>query len=239
MRRVVLDTETTGLKIAEGHRIIEVACIELYDRTPTGKQFHEYLDPERDIESEAQKVHGLDRKFLSSKPKFSEVASSLYEFIRDSELIIHNASFDLEFLNAEFQSAEQEFDSVESICTIVDTIEIARQMRPGRRNSLDALAIEYGIDLSERTTHGALLDARILVEVYLALTGGQTSLELQTLDDSDEYVMKRKSGEVVSVVVAAATEEELKEHEQWLNYLDEKSLNGSIWRNITSSTAAS
>ncbi len=238
MRRVVLDTETTGLILAEGHRIIEVAGIELDDRTATGNEFHQYLNPERDIESEAQKVHGLTSEFLASKPKFYEIADELYEFIKGSELIIHNASFDLEFLNAEFQLLEKSYAPIERVCRIIDTIDIARQMRPGRRNSLDALANEYGIDISARTTHGALLDAGILVSVYRALTGGQTSIELKAADAGEKYQSKRKSGEMIAVNVISATDAELQEHEKWLALLDEKSESGAVWRKVDAARTA-
>ena len=232
MRRIVLDTETTGLSAADGHRIIEVACIELDNRTPTGQRFHEFVNPERKIDAGAARIHGIDSGTLDEKPKFSEIASQLYQFIEGAELIIHNAEFDLEFLDTEFRLTGGDYPKLRSVCTIVDTIEIAREMRPGRRNSLDALASEYGIDISMRTTHGALLDASILVEVYLSLTVGQTTLELATSEADSEYISQRKPGEVVDVLVVSPTQQELSDHEAWLDYLDQASANGAIWRRL-------
>ena len=239
MRQVVLDTETTGLDVSEGHRVIEVACIELNDRTRTGREFHEFVNPEREVEREALQIHGLDDEFLMTKPKFRDIAPELFNFIKGATLIIHNASFDLAFLNNEFSLAEAEYPEIESVCSIEDSLEIARQMRPGRRNSLDALANEYGVDISQRTTHGALLDASILVDVYRALTGGQTAFEF---DDTVGYgagstgeAGQTRLSKPIDVVVLWATEEELDLHERWLDYLDQQSESGSIWRKIEKS----
>jgi DNA polymerase-3 subunit epsilon len=239
LRQVVLDTETTGLDVSEGHRIIEVACIELNDRARTGREFHEFVNPEREIEREALQIHGLDSEFLMTKPKFRDIAFELFNFIKGATLIIHNASFDLAFLNNEFRLAEAEYPEIESVCSIEDTLEIARQMRPGRRNSLDALANEYSVDISQRTTHGAFLDANILVNVYRALTGGQTAFEF---DDNVGYgsgstgeTGQTRLSKPIDVVVLRATEEELELHERWLDFLDQQSESGSIWRKIDKS----
>ncbi len=243
MRQVVLDTETTGLDVKEGHRIIEVACIELNDRKPTGTVFHEYVNPERAVDQEALKVHGIDNDFLAAKPMFADVAQKLFDFLNGAQLIIHNAAFDLEFLNYEFGRVPAEFPPLESVCEIEDTLEIARESRPGRRNSLDALANQFEVDLvSERSLHGALLDARILVEVYRAMTGGQTSFEFE---ESSPYVagdsadrVQAKRTEPVEVFVLKATEEELSLHESWLDDLDKSSEKGSVWRKIQEGATA-
>jgi DNA polymerase III subunit epsilon len=180
MRQVVLDTETTGLECKLGHRIIEVGCVELLNRRATGKVFHRYLNPEREIDYGALQVHGITRERLASAPKFAAVADELMGFISDSELIIHNAVFDVEFLDMELALLRVSTlpASVRSVCRILDTLMLARARHPGQRNNLDALCKRYGIDNSHRDLHGALLDARILADVYLAMTGGQSMLAL-------------------------------------------------------------
>ncbi len=235
MRRLVVDTETTGLNTSEGHRIIEVACVELDDRKPTGNNYHEFFNPEREIDISATKIHGLDNKALAEKPKFAQIAAELFDFIKGAELVIHNAEFDLDFLNHEFSLTGQSYPDIKEVCTIVDTIQIAREQRPGRRNSLDALASEFGVDTSARTTHSALVDAQILVEVYRFLTVGQTSLDLQVKVDSVDIDLSEQTGEKIEVAVIQATEKEYELHEKWLEYLDKKSENGAIWREIDNS----
>ncbi len=236
MRRIVLDTETTGLDFREGHRVIEIACIELDDRTPTDRVFHEYINPQREVEQEAMEIHGIDNEFLSAKPTFSHLAPKLFEFIKGSVLVIHNAPFDLGFLNYEFQLVDKDYPQLETVCEVIDTLELARSMRPGRRNSLEALALEYDIDISERVLHGALLDAEILVKVYRALTGGQTSLQLEsvlatgTAGNGTKPASERR--ESFDIVVLRANEEEIELHEKWLDYLDQESDSGSIWRRL-------
>ena len=235
MRQIVIDTETTGLDVGDGHRLIEIACIELYDRYPTGDSFHEYINPERKIEIEAQRVHGIDNYFLETKPKFANIAASLYQFIENAELIIHNADFDLGFLDSEFERLKGDYRPIREVCTIVDTIELARKDRPpGSRVSLDALANEFNIDLSERTKHGAMVDAEILVGVYRALTGGQTSIEFADPNkvnfQGPVTRTRKKRSKKVKLVVLPATDDELKMHEQWLDYLDQESESGSVWR---------
>jgi len=181
LRQVVLDTETTGLEPGEGHRIIEIGCVELVNRRPTGRHFHEYLNPERDIDAEALKVHGIKLQDLLGKPRFRDVRERLIEFIGGAELVIHNAPFDVAFLDAEFAqcAAGGDCTTVRAICKVLDTLALAREMHPGQRNGLDALCKRYFIDNSHRTLHGALLDARILADVYLAMTGGQSALALE------------------------------------------------------------
>lgn len=176
MRRIVLDTETTGLEPAAGHRIIEVACLELSGRRPTGRHFHRYLNPEREIDSAATQVHGLTTEDLQDKPRFADVAEELLEFIEGAELLIHNAPFDVAFLNAELARIGR--PALETVCRVCDTLAMAREMHPGKKNSLDALCERYAVDHSRRTLHGALLDAQLLSDVWLAMTRGQESLDI-------------------------------------------------------------
>ncbi len=176
MRQVVLDTETTGLEPKEGHRIIEIGCVELIDRRLTDRRFHFYINPERAIEKEAVQVHGIDNQFLADKPLFAEIVDGFIEFIEDSEVIIHNAPFDVGFINAELDRLDGRYGKLEDHCRVLDTLQLARRKHPGQRNSLDALCKRYQIDNSHRDLHGALLDAEILARVYLAMTGGQISL---------------------------------------------------------------
>ena len=179
MRQVVLDTETTGLQTEEGDRIIEIGCIELIDRKLTEQTFHRYVNPERAVGPGALEVHGIDDEFLSMQPMFEDVATEFLEFVHDAELIIHNADFDVGFINHELQRLETPVQDIREQCRVLDTLALARRMHPGQQNSLDALARRYQVDNSQRKLHGALLDAGILAEVYLAMTGGQTSLALE------------------------------------------------------------
>lgn len=179
MRQVVLDTETTGLEADKGHRIIEVGCVELFNRRPTGKHFWHYLNPDRDSDAGALAVHGLTTQFLASKPRFHEIATPLWEYLQGSELLIHNANFDLGFLHREFQRCGIDAP-ITSICSVTDTVQLARRLNPGQKVGLDALCRRYGIDNSHRNLHGALLDAQLLAEVYLAMTGGQSRLRLDS-----------------------------------------------------------
>ncbi|MCY1357956.1 DNA polymerase III subunit epsilon [compost metagenome] len=179
MRSVVLDTETTGMPVTEGHRIIEIGCVELMGRRLTGRHFHVYLQPDREVDEGAIAVHGITNEFLVGKPRFKEVADEFFEFIKDAQLIIHNAAFDVGFINNEFALLGQsERAEVSDYCSVLDTLLMARERHPGQRNNLDALCKRYGVDNSGRELHGALLDAEILADVYLAMTGGQTSLSL-------------------------------------------------------------
>jgi DNA polymerase-3 subunit epsilon len=236
MRQIVLDTETTGLAAELGHRIIEIACIELVNRRPSGQQFHRYLNPERDIDAGARAVHGITRERLANAPKFADVAAELFSFIRGSELIIHNAPFDLAFIDMELKllaSAALPPD-VRSVCTVLDTLPLARARHPGQRNNLDALCKRYGIDNSQRELHGALLDARILADVYLAMTGGQSLLALDEAarrsgggerhDDAAQSV--RPTG---PLTVINASVEELAAHAQLAALLDKASGGACLW----------
>ncbi len=177
-RIVVLDTETTGLEVAQGHRIIEIGCIELCERRRSGRTFHRYLNPERRVDAGALAVHGLDDAFLADKPRFAEVADELLELIRGAELVIHNAAFDVGFLDAELARLNPPRGRVSEFASVLDTLALARQRYPGQRNSLDALCKRLGIDNSARELHGALLDAELLAEVFISLTAGQTALDL-------------------------------------------------------------
>src|SRR5579862_8375553 len=184
MRQIVLDTETTGLEVEQQHRVIEIGCVELVNRRLTGRTYHQYLNPERDIDEGAQQVHGLSRETLTKQPRFGEVHAEFLEFIRDAELIIHNAPFDVAFLNAELARLDGGAPGIAERCKVLDTLALARQMHPGQRNSLDALCKRYSVDNSRRDYHGALLDARLLAEVYLAMTGGQATLVLSAETDT-------------------------------------------------------
>ena len=238
-RQIVLDTETTGLEPSHGHRIIEIGCVELVNRRLTGNTFHTYLQPDREIDEAAIEVHGITNEFLADKPYFKDIANELIEFLRDSEVIIHNAPFDVGFINSELSNI-QEKTRIESICVVLDTLIMARKMHPGQRNSLDALCSRYEIDNSRRTKHGALLDSEILADVFLAMTGGQKKLTLED-DDKDELEsggvyndIKRVSDKRSKLPVFLATEDELHSHEQKLDSLEKISGKKSIWREIFS-----
>jgi DNA polymerase-3 subunit epsilon len=179
MRQIILDTETTGMEHREGHRIIEIGCVEMIERRLTGRNFHVYINPERPVDAGALEVHGITDEFLSDKPKFAAIAEEFVDFVRGSEVIIHNASFDVGFLNAELARLEGELNlEIESIAEVLDTLVLARELHPGQRVNLDALCKRYDVDHSNRDLHGALLDAELLAEVYLAMTGGQVDLAL-------------------------------------------------------------
>jgi DNA polymerase-3 subunit epsilon len=180
-RQIVLDTETTGLELSQAHRVIEIGCIELTHRRVTGTPFHHYLNPEREIDAGALDVHGITRESLAAKPRFADIAASLVEYLRGAELIIHNAEFDVGFLNMELARAGRT-ERVEQLCTVTDSLTLARRLHPGQKNSLDALCKRFGVDNSHRDLHGALLDARLLADVYLAMTGGQAALLLERVE---------------------------------------------------------
>jgi DNA polymerase III subunit epsilon len=233
MRQVVLDTETTGLEVEQQHRVIEIGCVELLNRRLTGRRFHQYLNPERDIDEGAVQVHGLTRERLAKEPTFAHVHPEFLEFIRDAELIIHNAPFDVAFLNAEFARIEAAH-RVADLCRVLDSLALARQMHPGQRNSLDALCKRYSVDNSHRDYHGALLDARILAEVYLAMTGGQGSLTLSA--ESDTVRSRAPQAQPLRsqnpIVVISANDEESAAHEHILALLDKTSSGQTVWRRL-------
>jgi DNA polymerase-3 subunit epsilon len=217
MRQIVLDTETTGLEPDLGHRIIEIGCVELVNRRHTGRTFHKYLDPERDIDEGAQQVHGMSRTDLHGKPKFLEVVEELIGFVSGAELVIHNAAFDVAFLDKELARIEGELRTINALCRVLDTLALARSMHPGQRNNLDALCKRYSIDNSRRELHGALLDARILADVYLAMTGGQGALALSesgttAIGTDGSRTVRALLRPTVPLRVVNATDEEVAAH---------------------------
>ena len=225
MRRIVLDTETTGLEPEAGHRVIEAAALELVDRRLTGAAFHRYFDPEREVEAGAERVHGISYADLASQPKFGELADELLAFLDGAELIIHNAPFDLAFLDAELARCAR--PPLSGRHPVLDTLELARRRHPGQRNSLDALCTRYGVDGSRRTVHGARLDAELLAEVYLAMTGGQTRMDLAP-EPVGGGRSRREARPELRVV--RATAEELARHEARLDQLDRAAGGACVWR---------
>jgi DNA polymerase III subunit epsilon len=212
MRQVVLDTETTGLETAAGHRIIEIGCVELVNRRYTNRTFHRYLNPQRAVDAGALEVHGIDDEFLATQPLFGDVAAEFVEFVQGAELVIHNADFDVDFINSELQRVGDGPDDIRGCCSVLDTLAMARRMHPGQRNSLDALARRYDVDNSMRDLHGALLDARILAEIYLAMTGGQVSLSLdaETAERSAQGIRSQnveREGLILPILAATASEQ--------------------------------
>ena len=232
MRQIILDTETTGLESKQGHRIIEIGCIELINRRKTERNFHQYLNPERDIEDGAFNIHGLSNEFLSDKSRFADIAQEFIDFIRDGELIIHNAPFDVGFINAELKLLGKKWGKIEDYCTVFDTLLLAREKHPGQKNNLDALCKRYEVDNSQRDLHGALLDAQILLEVYLKMTGGQTDLTFHSVATS--HGVKGKSEQYINnkhkkLVVIEPTENELAEHRMLLESIKDKNEGKCIW----------
>jgi len=232
MRQIILDTETTGLEPKQGHRIIEIGCIELINRRKTERNFHQYLNPERDIEDGAFNIHGLSNEFLSDKSRFADIAQEFIDFIRDGELIIHNAPFDVGFINAELKLLGKKWGKIEDYCTVFDTLLLAREKHPGQKNNLDALCKRYEVDNSQRDLHGALLDAQILLDVYLKMTGGQTDLTFHSVATS--HGVKGKSEQYINnkhkkLVVIEPTENELAEHRLLLESIEDKNKGKCIW----------
>ena len=230
MRQIVLDTETTGLEPSEGHNIIEIGCVEMFNRRVTGKTYHQYIKPERDVDEEAVQVHGITNDFLEDKPKFSEVMDEFIEFVRGAELIIHNAPFDIGFLDTELERNNYP-ERMENFCLVTDSLKMARKKHPGQKNNLDALCSRYGIINSHRELHGALLDSEILADVYLALTGGQTNLSLNA--DSDDgndggSSIRRLTG-ADDLPIVELMEEDLQAHTAFLEMLDKKSGGECVW----------
>ncbi|MCU7959370.1 MAG: DNA polymerase III subunit epsilon [gamma proteobacterium symbiont of Bathyaustriella thionipta] len=232
MRQVILDTETTGLEPEEGHRIIEIGCVEMIDRRLSGNNYHQYLQPDREIDEGALQVHGISQEFLADKPRFADVLTDLKAYLEGAELIIHNAPFDVKFLNAELALCNSGF-AIADICSVIDTLVMARKIHPGQRNSLDALCKRYDINNTHRQLHGALLDSEILADVYLAMTGGQTALLLEP-DDADNIHGQSAAMRITRVhehpplKVVAANAEELAAHEQKLQAIH-KNAGHCIW----------
>ncbi len=231
-RQIILDTETTGINPKEGHKLIEIGCVEMVNRKFTGKTYHQYINPERVVEDEAIAVHGITNDFLVDKPVFSEVADAFCQFVAGAELIIHNAPFDLGFLDHELALIGSSFGKIEDHCSVIDTLVMARQMHPGGRNSLDALCRRYGIDNSHRELHGALLDSEILADVYLLMTGGQKGLDLE--GGSEEGHDKADVSFAISpdliLPVLQANHEEQSNHNNYIDFLNKKSSGNSVFK---------
>lgn len=236
MRQVVLDTETTGLEVNQGHRIIEIGCVELLNRRLTGRHFHKYVQPQRDIDAGALAVHGITPEFLADKPTFDRIAKDFLAFIDGAELIIHNAPFDVGFIDSELRRIDPEHPLTSDYCSVTDSLVLARARHPGQRNSLDALCQRYEVDNASRTLHGALLDAEILADVFLAMTGGQTALGLHG-NDSEEGAdgvvssgIRRLPASRAPLSVISATEQELQRHEARLDAIAAESGGKVLWR---------
>lgn len=233
MRQIVLDTETTGLDPKQGHRIIEIGCVELVNRRLTGRHYHQYINPGREVDEGAFQVHGISNEFLLDKPPFARVVDDFWSFVRGAELVIHNAPFDIGFLNCEF--ALLGLKPIEGECGVLDTLAMARYKHPGQKNNLDALCKRYGIDNSHRDLHGALLDAEILADVYLLMTGGQTALELSAdgsdgSDQSENTVsLGRVSADRSRLKVISASPEEIAVHQAKLEAIDKASGGQCLW----------
>lgn len=235
IRQIVLDTETTGMNMSgnhyEGHRIIEIGAVEIINRRLTKNNFHAYLKPNRPVDPEAFKIHGISNEFLNDKCTFSDIADAFFDYIRGAELVIHNAAFDIAFIDYEFGMLNRNFEKVNTLCGVIDTLAMARKLFPGKRNSLDALCARYAIDNSKRTLHGALLDAEILADVFLTMTGGQTSLAFSSEGQKEhtDNVQTQLPPSGYQLRIIHASENELLEHEQQLKRIEEKS-GKSLWR---------
>jgi DNA polymerase-3 subunit epsilon len=234
MRQIVLDTETTGLETSQGHRIIEIGCVELFNRRLTGRHYHQYIKPEREIDAGAQAVHGISNAMLEDKPVFARIADEFLNFIGDAELVIHNAAFDIGFINYELNLLRPGFGSITDRCHVVDTLLMARAKHPGQKNNLDALCKRYGVDNSQRELHGALLDAEILADVYLLMTGGQTALSLggnQSKEEGgdDQNQIRRLPSGRKPLPVIAASNDELELHQQKLAAIAKASGDNCVW----------
>jgi DNA polymerase-3 subunit epsilon len=244
-RQIILDTETTGLEPAQGHRIIEIGAVEMVNRRLTGNRFHQYLNPDREIDQGAIEVHGITNEMLADKPRFADVATDLLAFLKGAELIIHNAPFDTGFINHEFglMGDGAPAPNIETHCAVLDTLKLARKMHPGQKNDLDSLCRRYSVDNSNRTLHGALLDAEILADVYLAMTGGQTALfqepgEMNPANagqpGATRAAIRRVDADRPPLVVIRADESELAEHARMLAEIDKKSGGKCVWKAIES-----
>jgi DNA polymerase-3 subunit epsilon len=232
MRQIVLDTETTGLDPSQGHRIIEIGCVEIENRRLTGRHYHCYLNPERDIDEGAIQVHGITTEFLADKPRFFQIAEEFLKFVSEAELVIHNAPFDLGFLNHELQLTGYAAATLQQRCSIVDTLVMARKKHPGQRNSLDALCKRYEVDNSQRELHGALLDAEILADVYLLMSGGQTTLQLgneqASLREQDESMIPGLSSHG-KLKISVPGQADLEAHAALITRINQLSKNGCLW----------
>lgn len=231
-RQIVLDTETTGIDPKAGHRIIEIGCVELINRRLTGNNFHVYINPDRPIEDEAIDVHGITNEFLRDKPRFHQIVDEFIDYIQGAELVIHNAPFDVGFMDHEFAALQRQIPKTRDMCQVLDTLEMARKMHPGQKNSLDALCRRYDIDNSKRTLHGALLDSEILADVYLGMTGGQVKLNLnqnvEVANQSGQGGFVRLSADRALLKVVMASDDEVAAHNTRME-LVEKASGGSLW----------
>jgi DNA polymerase-3 subunit epsilon len=238
MRQIILDTETTGLEPSEGHRIIEIGCVELINRRKTDNRYRRFLNPEREVDTGAIEVHGITNEMLSDKPKFADIAKDFLEFVKGAELIIHNAPFDVGFINHELSLMANGATPlrVGDVCTVLDTLALARSLHPGQKNDLDSLCKRYNVDNSNRTLHGALLDAEILVDVYLAMSGGQAGLFEDTRAKGGSAAavpeIRRFDPNRPRLPVIPPTPEELAAHEAWLEELDKKNGGRCVWRRL-------
>ena len=235
MRQIILDTETTGLDPLQGHRIIEIGCVELEDRKPTGNHYQCHLNPEREVDIAAMEVHGISNEFLADKPAFAQVEAEFIDFVRGAELLIHNAPFDIGFLNNELRLSNAGNGPMEDLCQVLDTLVLARAKHPGQRNSLDALCKRYDVDNTQRELHGALLDAEILADVYLMMTSGQSSLSLQ--DESEEVLKRRRRArkfdpQRTPLRVIVAGTDELRTHQDRLQEIEKSSEQGCLWLDL-------
>ena len=240
MRQIVLDTETTGLETSQGHRIIEIGAVEMVNRRFTGNNFHHYINPEREIDEAAIEVHGITMEDLRDKPLFDDIAVELIGYLKGAELVIHNAPFDVGFLNHEFREIGYGEKVVEDNCTVLDTLQLARKKHPGRKNNLDALCRRYEVDNTQRTLHGALLDAEILADVYLQMTGGQISLlgesEDLTRQPGTNSDAKVKLSDAAALPAILASAEELEQHQKWLELLRKEAKQEVIWDKLSQDT---
>jgi len=238
MRQIILDTETTGLETSDGHRIIEIGCVELVNRRLTGNHYHQYIQPEREVPDDAIEIHGITNEFLVDKPLFAQIAQEFADFIKGAELVIHNAPFDVGFINYEFGLLGPQWGKVQDQCSILDTLKMAREMHPGQRNTLDALCKRYDIDNASRTLHGALLDSEILADVYLAMTGGQTSLFIEaekdqsTAEKNQERIVISADRPPLRVINASA--DELAAHTNYMDIVEKSAGDTSLWRQLES-----
>ncbi|MCW8907514.1 MAG: DNA polymerase III subunit epsilon [Sedimenticola sp.] len=238
-RQIVLDTETTGLEPSQGHRIIEIGCVEMIDRRLTGNNFHQYLQPDREIDQAAIEVHGITNEFLADKPRFADLVDDFLAYIEGAELVIHNAPFDVGFIDHELQRLGGDRPRLDAVCGVIDTLVMAKKMHPGQRNSLDALCKRYDINNSHRELHGALLDAEILADVYLMMTGGQGALSLDSGSSEGGgggEAIRRLAGGRPPLKVVAATAEELAAHQARLEAIEKGASDGCLWRRLESSS---
>jgi len=232
VRQIVLDTETTGLDPAQGHKIIEIGCVELLNRKLTGNHLHVYINPQREVEAAALEVHGISNEFLADKPLFTDVAQSFIDFVEGAELIIHNAPFDIGFLDHELAALKRGYKPMDQYCSILDSLVMARKKHPGQKNNLDALCKRYMVDNTQRELHGALLDAEILADVYLVMTGGQSSLSLGNDEDDQQSgggFLQKLSADRKPLKIIRPSEEELAAHEARLQDIEQSAEDGCLW----------